>query len=81
LWQEYNGNPSYMWYRRHYSLGAEPWSSIPVSGLVEALERKTAGCIPGRQSVSMEMKVVAYTGSGRVHEIRADGTVAREAGR
>jgi hypothetical protein len=75
LWQEYHGGPTYLWYRRQYSLGAEPWSSIPVSGLVKALERGTACRLEGRASTTLEMRVVAYPGVQRIRCVEPDGAV------
>lgn len=78
LWQEYAANPTYLWYRRQYSLGAEPWSSIPVSGLVKAMENGTACRLEGRASQDLEIRAIAYRASGRVRRIEPDGTVTLE---
>lgn len=75
LWQEYHGGPSYLWYRRQYNLGAEPWSSIPVSGLVKALERGTARRLEGGEKVTAELRMIAYAANTRVRRIEPDGKV------
>jgi hypothetical protein len=75
FWQNYHGGPGYMWYRRHYNVGIEPWTSIPSNGLLEAIRRRTARRLEGGASVSLEWRTVVYAGMKGVRAIEADGTV------
>jgi hypothetical protein len=75
FWQNYHGGRSYMWYRRHYNVGIEPWTSMPSDGLVEATRRGTACQLAGGASVSLEWRAVVYAGAKSIKAIEADGTV------
>jgi galactose mutarotase-like enzyme len=57
FWQEYGNDKVYPWYGRHYNIGLEPFSSIPTSGIEEAVKNKTALVFNPRETKKFNMSV------------------------
>jgi hypothetical protein len=74
LWRTLGAAPGYPWYGRTYTLGLEPFSSVPpqypdarAAGTLHRLE-------PGA-TLATSLTAVAFAGDGDVASIEADGTV------
>lgn len=57
FWQEFGAINYYPWYGRHYNIGLEPFSSMPTSGLEEAIKNGTALIFKGREIKNISMTV------------------------
>ncbi|MBI2190759.1 MAG: DUF4432 family protein [Planctomycetes bacterium] len=75
LWQELRGSFGYPWYGRCYVMALEPFTSMPGTGLVKAIERDTAPLLRPGQSLEVELAAVFFAGDSVLKEIRTDGSV------
>jgi hypothetical protein len=57
FWQEFGGTRAYPWWAAEYLVGLEPWSSVPGSGLAEAVATATALIIEPGKSRSTSMSI------------------------
>ena len=57
LWRELRGSFGYPWYGRCYVMGVEPFTSVPGSGLLNAIEQGTAPELAAGASVSATFEV------------------------
>ena len=55
FWQELRGSFGYPWYGRCYVMAIEPFTSIPGSGLVNAIERGTAPLLKAGQRLDAQL--------------------------
>jgi hypothetical protein len=60
FWQEFGAGRDYPWYGRLYTVGLEPFSSYPTSGLAEAVANGSALHFEpgGRKSLKMSLEVI-----------------------
>lgn len=56
FWQEYGASGFYPWYKRHYNIGLEPFSSLPTNGIKEAVENGTALSIGAQEKLSFSFR-------------------------
>ncbi|MCD9023531.1 DUF4432 family protein [Cohnella silvisoli] len=56
-WQEFGATTSYPWYGRHYNIGLEPFSSMPTTGLADAVKNNTALKLGPNETRSHRMMV------------------------
>ena len=75
LWQVCQGWYELPLYGRSHVMALEPFTSKPNAGLSGALEDGTAMSLDAGEQLAFEMKVVVYTGSGRVERLAPDGTL------
>ncbi len=59
FWQEYGASEGYPWYGRHYSIGLEPFTSYPTSGLARAVENDTALSIGPHERLQFSFRATA----------------------
>ncbi len=57
LWQELRGSFGYPWYGRCYVMGVEPFTSIPGSGLANAIAQGTAKTLAAGASIKTTVRV------------------------
>ncbi len=74
-WQVFNGGQGYPWYSQTYNIGLEPWTSLPTTGLSEAVKQATHVTIPPRGRIEAELLAVVYTGLAQVSAIDDEGQV------
>lgn len=74
LWEELRGSFGYPWYGRSYVAAFEPFSSMPGSGLVKAIESGTAPVLNAGAKAGAQVTAVLLT-SGHVASVSLDGTV------
>ncbi|MBN9658418.1 MAG: aldose 1-epimerase [Acidobacteria bacterium] len=79
FWQELRGSFGYPWYGRSYVAAVEPFTSMPGSGLVKAIECGTAPLLRAGANVNARLAAVLL-GPEPVHGISIDGEVASRAG-
>ena len=64
FWQELRGSFGYPWYGRCYVMAIEPFTSIPGSGLLNAIERGTAPQLKAGQQLDAELSFRFFKDSG-----------------
>ena len=74
-WQVFGGGYGYPWYGRTYNVGLEPFTSYSNQGLQSAVDNGTALRLEAGQSVTVNVKALAFTGARGVERIQPDGTV------
>lgn len=74
-WQVFNGGQGYPWYSQTYNIGLEPWTSMPTSGLAEAVKQGTQLTIPANEQIKTELLAVVYSNLKQVNHISALGAV------
>lgn len=74
LWRTLGPAPGFPWYGRTYTLGLEPFSSVPPQ-YDAAREAGTLHRLGPGAALSTSLTAVAFAGDGPVEEIDADGTV------
>ncbi len=74
-WQVFGGGAGYPWYGRTYNIGLEPWTSMPTSGLTEAVKHGSHLTLKPNEIVATKMLAVVYTGKSKVNRIAEDGKV------
>ncbi|MFN7992458.1 MAG: aldose 1-epimerase [Bryobacteraceae bacterium] len=80
FWQELRGTFGYPWYGRCHVMAIEPLSSIPGTGLVNAIEAGTAPVLKAGQSLDAQLVAVFFE-APEVSSISANGSVrARKSG-
>jgi hypothetical protein len=75
FWQELRGSFGYPWYGRCYVMAVEPFTSIPGTGLAEAVAAGTAPVLGAGEKLQANLAAVFYEGSGEVENISVDGSV------
>jgi hypothetical protein len=75
FWQELRGSFGYPWYGGCYVMAVEPFTSIPGTGLENAIRAGTAPVIEARGSLAIELAAVFTPGQRRVESIQSNGTV------
>ncbi len=74
FWQELGGSPDYPWYGRCSVMAVEPFTSIPGSGLVRAIEQGTAPVLAPGARVEARLAAVFFE-AGEVESISTEGEV------
>lgn len=77
FWQELRGSFGYPWYGRCYVMAVEPFTSIPGSGLVNAIERGTAPLLQAGQMLDAELGFRFFEDSGNRRALEAPGLILR----
>ena len=80
FWKELKGSFGYPWYGNAYVMALEPFTSIPGSGLVNAIEKGTARLLNAGESIEADLAAVFFEGTGEIQSISRDGTVAHAQG-
>jgi hypothetical protein len=77
LWQEMHASGGFPFYKRAYTMAVEPWSSIPGSGLGEAIKAKTQLQLQPKETLSTALTVVllAVTDKTVITSVGLDGSV------
>ena len=80
FWRPLGGAWDYPWFGRAWSVGLEPCTSWPATGLLDQIREGTAAKINANSSIETEIKVVIFNGFKQVKRLFTDGTVegARE---
>ena len=73
FWQELRGSFGYPWYGRCYVMAMEPFTSIPGTGLAEAVAGGIAPMLAPGAKLQANLAAVFYEGSGEVESISIDG--------
>jgi len=60
FWQELRGSPGYPWYGRCRVMAVEPFSSIPGTGLVDAIHAGTAPVLRASAQVNANLAAIFY---------------------
>jgi hypothetical protein len=74
-WQVFGGGEGYPWYSRTYNIGLEPWTSMPTSGLAEAIRQGTQLTLGPNEEVACQMKAVVFSGLEYVSYISSEAEV------
>lgn len=74
-WQVFNGGQGYPWYSQTYNIGLEPWTSMPTSGLAEAVKQNTHRTLPPNGKIDAAFLAVVYTDLSKVQSISKNGEV------
>ncbi len=80
FWQELRGSFGYPWYGRCYVMAIEPFTSIPGSGLVKAIEKGTAPILAAGSRLEVQLAATFFESSGEIQTISTDGTVKLRTG-
>ncbi|MFI6604261.1 DUF4432 family protein [Nonomuraea sp. NPDC050536] len=56
MWQEVGASQEYPWWGRVYTIGLEPFSSMPTNGLAEAVENGTALLLQPHETKTMTLR-------------------------
>lgn len=75
-WLELKGSFGYPWYGRSYVMALEPFTSIPGSGLEQAIEKGTAPVLGPQESIEARLVATFFEPAGEVTSISADGIVS-----
>jgi galactose mutarotase-like enzyme len=75
FWQELRGSFGYPWYGGCYVMAIEPFSSIPGTGLENAIRSGTAPVLEPGQSIGIELAAVFVPGQDRIAKISTGGEV------
>jgi uncharacterized protein DUF4432 len=75
VWQELRGSFGFPWYGRCYVMAIEPFTSIPGTGLQNAIAAGTAPVLRAGGSIEASLAVVFIPGCDRIDSIELDGTV------
>ncbi len=75
FWQELRGTFGYPWYGSCYVMAIEPFTSIPGTGLENAIAAGTAPVVPPGGSVQVELAAVFIPGQGRIESLDVNGNV------
>lgn len=81
LWQELQGSRKAPWFGRAYTIGLEPFSSLPdsqVPGLQGAVGNGTALMLNGGESRTAKYHAVAFPYTGKLKRIKENGEVEQE---
>ncbi len=79
FWQELGGSSDYPWYGRCSVMAVEPFTSIPGTGLAEAVAHATAPVLDPGAKVAARFAAVLFP-AGEVDAIDLDGQVRRKDG-
>lgn len=71
FWQCFGGGSVYPWFNRMYSCALEPWTSYPLFGLEKCIENGTALRLGPHESISTQIRAIAYGGIERVAGVEA----------
>ncbi|KRE36466.1 DUF4432 family protein [Paenibacillus sp. Soil724D2] len=78
IWQEFGGTTGAPWFGRAYTMGIEPFSSIPgpdLPGLAGAVANGTAMLFAPFEKKSITFNTVAFAYEGKLQRITPDGEV------
>jgi len=75
IWQVAGGAFGYPFYGRNYNMALEPFSSLPGTGVAEAVRNGTAISLEAGGEKKLSMKAVIYEGNGRVNTVTSRGEV------
>jgi len=84
IWQELGGSTDAPWFGRAYTMGIEPFSSIPdheLPGLAGAVANDTALLFAPYERRSLKYHTVVFPYKGNLQRISQDGEVEWETGR
>ncbi len=73
FWQELRGSFGYPWHGGCYVMAIEPFTSIPGSGLENAIRAGTAPVLEPGQSVEVQLAAVFVPGQEKIGGISTDG--------
>lgn len=74
-WQVFKGGAGFPWYGQTYNIGLEPWTSLPTSGLAEAVKQGKHITIPANGTIDAALTAVVYSGLEKVESISKSGVV------
>jgi hypothetical protein len=75
FWQELRGSFGYPWYGRCRVMAVEPFTSIPGTGLVSAIDAGTAPLLAAGEKVEANLAAIFYEeNAGELQSISTEGT-------
>ena len=78
FWQELRGSFGFPWYGGCYVMAVEPFTSIPGTGLENAIQAGTAPVIAPGASINLEMAALFIPGQEKINRLTLDGIVTAE---
>lgn len=75
MWQELRGSFGYPWYGRCYVMAIEPFTSIPGTGLVKAIEKATAPVLKPGETLEVDLAAAFFEDRGKIKSISPSGIV------